>query len=155
MPDPPRTEPPPLPGHLPATRPVGPPAIPARAAGSRLGTTSTGLDPRVAATLSYLVGWLTGLLFYLLERDNKYVRFHAMQSIVGLGALWALGVSFWILGFLTVFVSATGFRILMWMAEITWLAGVIVWLICLFKAYSGERWKLPIAGDVAERFAGR
>ena len=129
-----------------------PPPLPARV---DYGSTSTGLDPKVAAMLSYLIGWVTGVLFFLVERDNRYVRFHAMQSIVALGGLWALGVGFWILGFLAVFVSAGAFRLMMWLAQITWLAGVILWLICLFKAYAGEWWKVPVAGDIAERVANR
>jgi uncharacterized membrane protein len=114
---------------------------------------STGLDPRVAAALAYLVGWLSGLILFLLERDSEYVRFHAMQSIVALGVLWALGVSLWILGFLAVFVSATGFQVLIWLAQAVWAVGLIVWIVCLFKASAGERWKLPVAGEVAERLA--
>jgi uncharacterized membrane protein len=132
------------------TPPPGVPA-PARPPAPALGTTASGLDPRFAAMLAYLIGWVTGLLFYFLERDNRFVRFHAVQSIAALGALWALGVSFWILGFLSVFVSAAAFRVLMWLAELTWIAATIVWLICLYKAYSGERWKLPVAGDIADR----
>lgn len=119
------------------------------------GPSSTGLEPRVAAALSYLIGWVTGILFFVLEERSRYVRFHAMQSIIALGGLWALGVAFWVLSFLSVFVSATGFHVLMWTAQGTWLVGVIVWLVCLFKAYAGDWWKLPIAGTVAERIAAR
>ena len=123
-----------------------PPATP-----PSLGTTNTGLDPRIAAALAYLVGWLTGILFYLIEPENRYVRFHAAQSIVGLGGLWLIGVVLFSMSFMSMFVSAGGFHMMMWLAQLTWLAGLIVWLICLFKAYSGEMWKLPIAGDIAER----
>jgi uncharacterized membrane protein len=118
-------------------------------------TSSTGLDPKIAATLAYLVGWLTGLLFFLLERDSRYVRFHALQSLLGLGAIWALGVTFFALGFVTVFFSSATFRVMMWFAEVVWIAGVVVWLVCLYKAYNGERWKLPVVGAVAERLADR
>jgi uncharacterized membrane protein len=115
------------------------------------GTSSTGLDPKIAAMLSYLVGWVTGLIFYVIERDNRYVRFHAMQSIIGLGGLWAIGLGFWILAVLMLFVTSGGFGLMMRLAQLVWLMAFIAWLICLFKAYSGEWWKLPVAGDLAER----
>lgn len=145
---------------MPGRRSLDPPpplgSGPARASAppgaDSLGVTSIGLDPRTAAALSYVVGWLSGLLFYVLERENTYVRFHAMQSIVAFGVLWGLGVCLFVLGFLTVFISAAGFRILMLSTELTFVIGIILWLICMFKAYSGERWKLPIAGEMAERW---
>jgi uncharacterized membrane protein len=116
-----------------------------------MGRSSTGLDPRVAATLSYLAWWLTGLLFLMLERENRYVRFHALQSVVALGALSAAGVLFGVLSFGTLLVSATGFRVLLALSAGTWVLGVLVSLLCLYKAYAGQTWKLPIAGDIAER----
>ncbi len=119
-----------------------------------LGSSSTGLDPKVAATLTYLMGWLTGLLFLVLERENRYVRFHAMQSIVGLGGLWALGMAFWMLAVVSILLGDVAARFLVSVAQLVWVAGLIAWLICLFKAYAGERWKLPIAGNIAERLAG-
>ena len=57
-----------------------------------LGTTSTGIQPNVAALLSYLLGWVTGLIFFLIEKDNKFVRFHAMQSIIVFGALTVFNI---------------------------------------------------------------
>jgi uncharacterized membrane protein len=116
---------------------------------------STGLDPGVAAALAYVVWWLTGLLIYLLERDSRFVKLHAMQSIVGLGGLWLLGIAIWAFSFLALFVSADAFHLFIQLANVPWIAGVILWLICLFKAYSGEWWKIPIAGDVAERIVGK
>lgn len=118
-----------------------------------LGTSSTGLEPTVAAALAYLAFWVTGLLFLALERDNRYVRFHAMQAVVGLGGLWAAGLAVWLLAFLVLVVSGTAFRLLVWTANIVWMATAAAWVICLIKAAGGEWWKLPVAGDVAERLA--
>jgi uncharacterized membrane protein len=120
-----------------------------------LGPTSTGLDPRVAAALAYLVGWFTGLLFLLLERDNRYIRFHALQSLVGLGGLFAIWAGLVVISVGVMFQSATWFRILMWLSMLVWIASLIVWAICMVKAYLGERWKLPVAGDIAERMLDR
>ncbi len=61
--------------------------------------TNTGLSPNVAAVLSYLLGWVTGLFFLIVERDNEFVRYHAIQSIVVFGSVTAAGVA---LGFIPV-----------------------------------------------------
>jgi uncharacterized membrane protein len=116
-------------------------------------TSSTGLEPNVAAALAYLAWWITGVLFFIIERDSAYVRFHAMQSMLALGALWALGVSLWVAGFVLVFLTGGGLGLMTALANLVWLVGVIAWVVCLVKAYSGERWKLPLAGDLAERLA--
>jgi uncharacterized membrane protein len=118
-------------------------------------TSSTGLDPNVAAALAYLAWWITGALFFLIERESSYVRFHAMQSLLALGVLWAIGLALWIGGFVLVFLTGAGLGLMTALANLVWLIGVIAWVICLIKAYAGERWKLPLAGDLAERFAER
>lgn len=117
------------------------------------GSSTTGLDPNVASALAYLAGPFSGALVLLAERSNDDVRFHAWQSIIGLGALWAIGLALYVLAFAALFVSASGFRVLLWMAALVWAGWVVVWVICLLKAYTGQRWKLPLAGDYAERRA--
>ena len=58
-----------------------------------LGKTSTGIQPNVAGLLSYVLGWLTGLIFFLIEKENKFVRFHALQSMIVFGALFVLSLA--------------------------------------------------------------
>jgi uncharacterized membrane protein len=102
---------------------------------------TTGFDPNVAAALSYVLGWVTGVAFLLLERDSKFVRFHAMQSTIVFLALSVICVvlqSIPILGMLI----AVFFVIPL---------SAVLWLVLLFKAYQGERFKLPVAGDMAEQ----
>jgi uncharacterized membrane protein len=102
---------------------------------------STGLDANVAAALSYGIGWVTGVAFILLERESQFVRFHAFQSTIAFGALsviWMVSLSIPILGWLIAFVVLP-------------LPSLILWLFMMFKAYQGERFKLPIAGDMAEQ----
>lgn len=107
-----------------------------------LGKTSTGMAPNLAAALSYLVGIITGIVFYVLEKENKFVRFHAMQSILFCGTWIVVNVILWLIPILG-WIFATLFNI----------AGVILWLIIMFKAYSGEQFKLPVLGDIAEKNA--
>jgi uncharacterized membrane protein len=104
------------------------------------GKTSTGIEPNVAGLLCYVLGWVTGLVFFILEKDNKFVRFHAMQSIITFGALT-------VVNFILMFIPIIG-----WI--ISWLIGVlafILWIVLMIKAYQGQKYKLPWAGEIAEK----
>lgn len=105
-----------------------------------LGKTSTGMQPNLAALLSYLLGFISGIVFYVLEKDNKFVRFHAMQSIITFGFLFVLGM---FLGLMPVIGWVLGY--------ILWIVEFILWIILMVKAYNGEIFKLPVAGDMAEK----
>ncbi|MGH9315013.1 MAG: DUF4870 domain-containing protein [Vicinamibacterales bacterium] len=117
------------------------------------GPTQSGLAPNVLAALAYVAWWVTGLAVLALDRDHPFVRFHAWQSVIGLGALWALGVAFYFTAFLVLSVSAAGFTAMLWIAVIIWLIGLVAWIVCLLKAWNGQWWKLPVVGAVAERYA--
>lgn len=116
-------------------------------------TSSTGLPPNSAAALSYLAWWLTGLLFFLVERENRFVKFHAAQAMVGLGAIWVVGLTLWIFAFAALFVSASVFKILLYLAYGVWLAGMIAWAVCLVRAWQGDQFELPWAGKIARRLS--
>jgi len=105
-----------------------------------LGKTSTGMQANLAALLSYLVGFISGIVFYLIEKDNKFVRFHAMQSIIVFGFLF-------VLGFILPFIPFLGWMLMPFL----WIFNVVLWILLMVKAYQGERFKLPIAGDIAEK----
>lgn len=101
--------------------------------------TSTGLEPNVAAVLSYVLGFITGIIFLLIEEKNRFVRFHAMQSIFFSGSLLIINIVLSVIPFLG------------W--GISWLISVlafVVWIVLMIKAYQNERYKLPIIGDLAE-----
>jgi uncharacterized membrane protein len=102
--------------------------------------TSTGLPPNTAGLLCYIAGWITGIIFFVLEQRNRFVRFHAAQSIVVFGIITVAGT---VLGLIPV--VGVGFS---WTIGII---GFIVWVIMIVKASSGEWYKLPWAGDVAEK----
>ena len=111
---------------------------------------STGLEPRMAAALAYLAGPFSGALILFAESTNDDVRFHAWQSIVGLGGLGVAVMLSYILAGGALFVSAGAATFLIGVASVIWIVILLTWAICLFKAYGGGRWKLPIAGDYAE-----
>jgi uncharacterized membrane protein len=101
---------------------------------------STGLQPNVAGLLCYVLGWVTGIIFLVIEKDNEFVRFHAWQSIVVFGALTVVSI---VLGIIPII----GW-IVAWLLSV---AGFILWIILMIKAYQGQRFKLPIAGNIAEK----
>lgn len=115
--------------------------------------TSTGLDPKLAGLLCYVLGIVTGLIFFLIEKGNDVVRFHAAQSIVFGGAVIVLWIVLMMLGLIA---STISFSLASLFAILTPLVGLgffIVWIILLIKGYSGTKWKLPFLGDIAERMA--
>ena len=116
---------------------------------------TTGLDPNMASALAYLAGPLSGILLLIAERANRNVRFHAWQSILGLGGVWTLGCVLYVLAFAALFVSANAFRVLLWLAILVWAGLIVLWVVGVLKAYRGENLRLPIVSDYAERLASR
>jgi uncharacterized membrane protein len=122
---------------------------------------STGLDENVAALLAYVATWVSGLIFFLIEKESRFVRFHAMQAIL-LGAafivVWILMWFLWVFGF---FVSAMISDVLGWIVGmvLTLLFAVvgigffIGFVMCLIKAYQKQYFKLPVLGNLAEKFS--
>jgi uncharacterized membrane protein len=124
---------------------------------------STGLDENIAALLAYIFGWVSGLVFFLIEKDSKLVRFHAMQSILFCVVVAVLGFALWIVTFLLLIVAAmlpdvmgTLFGLL---ATLIWLifsiAFLIAWILCVVRAYQGQFFKLPVIGNMAEKIVNK
>lgn len=113
---------------------------------------SAGLDPKVAGLLAYLVPPITGIIFLLVEKTDRVVRWHSAQSIV-FGVAWiALWVAMTILStILATVVPIIGaiVSLLIWLGLVA--GGFILWVICLVKGYSGEMWRMPILAPYAEK----
>jgi uncharacterized membrane protein len=105
--------------------------------------TSIGLDENLAGALAYVLGWITGVALLLAEHENQYVRFHAFQSTIVFGALSVL----W---FVSVAIPFVGWVFSFFIIPVV---SIFVWWLAMFKAYHGQRFKLPIAGDIAEQRA--
>jgi uncharacterized membrane protein len=116
---------------------------------------STGLDPNFAAALAYLAGPFSGILILMVERANEYVRFHAWQSVVGLGGLGLLAGGMLVLSFLTLLLSPLVFTLMYRLSYLLGILWIALWAICLVKAFTGNRWMMPVAGRHAERLATR
>ena len=124
---------------------------------------STGLDENIAALLSYILGWIGGLIFFLIEKDSRLVKFHAVQSIM-LNVLAAvLAFVLWIVTFVFVIIGAAVGDVLggivTLLATLIWVAfgvGILIAVImCLVKAFQGQYFKLPIIGNFAEKFSAK
>ena len=145
--------PPPAPEPPPAA-PEPPPASaePPPAAGQ---ASSTGLDPRLAGLLCYILGLVTGVVFFIIEKTNPVVRFHAAQSIVFCVAAFVAMIALSAVG---VVLNTINFALgTLWglVTMVVWLGVFVLWLLLLLKGYSGEKWKLPYLGDMAERLASK
>jgi uncharacterized membrane protein len=102
--------------------------------------TNVGLEPNVASLLCYLFGWITGIVFFILEKENKLVRFHALQSIIVFGALTIAGN---LLGRIPIIGGFFG--------AVIGIVAFVLWIVLMIKAYKGEKYKIPWAGDFAEK----
>jgi uncharacterized membrane protein len=110
-------------------------------------STSVGLEPNIAGLLCYILGWVTGIIFFLLEKENKFVRFHAMQSIITFGAFTLLSI------ILSIFSWIPYIGLLFWVLNIiSGILAFVLWIVLMVKAYKGEKYKLPIAGEMAEKY---
>lgn len=102
---------------------------------------STGLEENMAGLLCYVLGWITGLVFFLLEKESSTVKFHAMQSIILFGGLHIVCI-------ILVITVVGGLLV-----PLLSLAGLILWIILMIKAFQGEKYKLPVVGDLAEKWS--
>ncbi len=105
---------------------------------------STGLSPNVAGLLCYVAGWISGIVFLIIEKDSKFVKFHALQSIVTFGILTVVQI-------ILSFIPFIGWVLV----PLVWILMVVLWIILMIRAYSGVMWKLPLVGNWAEQQANK
>jgi uncharacterized membrane protein len=101
---------------------------------------STGLSANVAGLLCYVAGWITGIVFIVLEKKSIFVKFHAWQSIMTFGVLTVASI---ILSLIPIIGGVLG--------TIIGVLGFILWIILIIQAGTGRMWKVPWAGDWAEK----
>ena len=116
-------------------------------------TTGTGLAPNIASLLCYICMPITSIIFLVIEKQDRDVRFHAWQAtLLGVGYIIAvIGIQAaaamlgWVASFLGTMVG--------YFRPLLLLGTVILWGICLIKSYQGERWRIPVLGDIAAQKA--
>jgi uncharacterized membrane protein len=112
---------------------------------------SEGLQENVAGLLCYVLGWLTGIIFLLIDK-RPFVKFHAAQSIVVFGGLMVLRIAFSFMHGMTGFIGWSFFGMI---SLVLGLLTLVLWVLLMVKAYQHEMFKLPIAAPIAEGIAGR
>ena len=108
--------------------------------GEKMDKATFGLDENVASAACYVLTWLTGIIFLLMEKDNKTVRFHAMQSILTFLPLTIIGVIISLIPFIGGLISL-----------LIWLVMVILWLVLIIKTFQGEKFMVPVVGEMAQK----
>jgi len=118
-------------------------------------STQTGLAENVAGLLCYLVGWITGLIFYFTDK-RPFVRFHAAQSIVIFGGLHIILIVLGMLFGVGIMAGGWGaFSGAILLFHLLDLIGFILWILLMIKAYQGEKFRVPFAADLAESIFGK
>lgn len=118
-------------------------------------TAQSQMSENVAGLLCYVLGWITGLIFYFVDK-RPFVRYHAAQSIVTFGGLHILTFVVSVLFGLSMF--AGGFSAFSAGYGIIWLINLtafVLWIVLMIKAYQHERFRVPIAADLAEKIFGK
>jgi len=118
---------------------------------SASGPTSTGLPATVAGALAYLFGPISGVILYIIERDNRFVRFHAAQSMMVSLMMFVVGMVLGILGTLIGAVPLIGWLISMLLSVGLSIVSLILWLVLMWQALQGVEWEAPFAGVFARR----
>jgi uncharacterized membrane protein len=108
-----------------------------------------GLDENIASAACYVLGWITGIIFFIVEKDNKTVRFHAMQSIL---TFLPLMIIIWIVSavLFAMFMFSGMFGIAWMIVTLIEIVMLLLWLFLMYKAYMGEKFLVPIVGAIAE-----
>lgn len=112
---------------------------------------STGLSTPVAASLAYLGWWATGIIVWLVERDDRVVRFHAAQALTAFGSIAAIVAALGVLAIVSLSFAPLLFNVLLIAAVAVSGAGVLLWAASLWRVASGRDWRIPVAARWADR----
>ena len=130
-------------------------AAQAGASGATAPATQTGMQENIASLLTYVLGWITGLIFLIIDK-RSFVQFHAKQSIVVFGGLSIFRILLGVfLGVSFIGGAAGGVSVAVALFDLVYLVGVILWIVCMIKAYQGERFRIPVAADIADKLFGK
>lgn len=128
---------------------------PTQAPKSNNSKSSSGIEPNVAGLLAYVLGFVTGIIFLLIEKDNKFVKFHAMQSILFSVAVFVINFIVGSLVFSAMLGGATGIGLLGLLSTGLYIAYLVLWIMLMVKAYQNQEWELPIIGKIAKNYASK
>ena len=109
-----------------------------------------GEHANLAALLAYVAGFITGIVFLVVEKDSKFVRFHAMQSVMTFLGLFIINI---VVSLVLGNIPFIGLMVL-FISPLLLLLGLVLWIVLMLKAYQGEWFKLPVIGDMAMKQVG-
>ena len=115
-------------------------------------TTSTGLTANIAGLLAYVLGPFTGVLFLVIEKENRFVRFHAAQSVAVSLAIIALSIAFSIMSAVLAVVPILGWIVALLAGLVFGLVTFVLWIVLMLRAFQGREWEAPIVGRFARSF---
>ena len=124
-------------------------------AGQPQKTSGSGLEPNVASLLCYVCTLVTGIVFLVIEKENKEVKFHACQAIILGVSSFVVEIGISILGAILGSIAGPLGAIIAILSPIIWLTFLVFWIIAMVKAYQGEHYKIPFLGDIAEKQAAK
>ena len=114
---------------------------------------STGLAPNVAGALSYAFGPVTGIAFIVLEKQSRFVRFHAMQSTLVSVVLVMANVVLSVTKAILSFIPFIGGVLASGLTTVVGIVTFVLWVMLMYMAYQGRQWELPFVGDHARKFS--
>jgi uncharacterized membrane protein len=118
-------------------------------------SSTTGIDTRLAAILCYSLWWVTGLLFLILERRDRAVRFHAAQALVLFGCVSAILALIGVSSAVALVLSNPLYVVVQATANVLWVGAAVMWLVLVLKAARGETWRVPLVATLADGIASR
>src|SRR5438552_2750019 len=121
---------------------------------SAQGPTSTGLSARTEAILGYLFWWLGGLVFFVIERKNRFVRFHGAQSFICFGCVFVLLYALLLICLMPLLSFLLSIPLSFAGTFITVIA-IVTWLFMMFQMYRGRNFRIPIVSQYADRLVDR
>ncbi len=123
--------------------PAGPPPSAAHSTAS--------LAPNVAGALAYVLGIITGVIFLAIEKEDRFVRFHAAQSIAVSLVLVVVSIGLSVLSTVLVFVPILGWIVAFLLSVVLFFATIVLWVLLMWRAYRGREWEVPIAAGIARK----
>ncbi|HEX6368820.1 MAG TPA: hypothetical protein VF006_07805 [Longimicrobium sp.] len=111
----------------------------------------TGLSDNVAGALAYVAGPISAAFFLVVEKQSRFVRFHAMQSLIISAVLLILNFALNVLNAVLVRIPLIGWLFALGLVMVVGLASLVLWLALMYAAYRGQEWELPVIGREARK----
>jgi uncharacterized membrane protein len=111
-----------------------------------------GLDANITALIGYII-WIVALIVIFIEKDNKFVRFHAFQSVIYGVVIFALFIVLAVITTILAFISGTLASLFSLLYILLWLGALVGVILLAVKAYQGQMFKLPVIGDMADKWS--